>query len=41
MFECLCDIINSLTIISADNGLSHGWRQAIMWTNARILLIEP
>ena len=28
-----------LTIIGSDNGLSPGWRQAIIWTNAGILLI--
>ena len=27
--------------IGSDNGLSPGWRQAIIWTNAEILLIEP
>ena len=33
-----------LTIIDSDNGLSPlspGWRQVILWTNARILLIGP
>ena len=30
-----------LTIIAADNGLSPGRRQAIMWTNDGILLIWP
>ena len=30
-----------LTIIGSDNGLSPGWRQAIIWTNAGILLNEP
>ena len=30
-----------LTIIGSDNGLSPGWHQAIIWTNARILLTEP
>ena len=30
-----------LTIIGSDNGLSPGWRQAIIWTNAGILLIGP
>ena len=30
-----------LTIIGSDNGLSPGRRQAIIWTNARILLIRP
>ena len=33
--------VSKLTIISSDNGLSPGQRQAIIWTNARILLIEP
>ena len=28
-----------LTIIGSDNGLSPGQRQAIIWTNAEILLI--
>ena len=31
--------ISKLTIIDPDNGLSPGRRQAIIWTNARILLI--
>ena len=30
-----------LSIIGSDNGLSPGRRQAIIWTNAGILLIEP
>ena len=30
-----------LTIISSDNGLAPGLRQAIIWTNAGILLIGP
>ena len=30
-----------LTIIGSDNDLSPGWRQAIIWTNAGILLIGP
>ena len=30
-----------LTIIGSDNGLSPGRRQAIIWTNAEILLIWP
>ena len=30
-----------LTIIGSDNGLLPGWRQAIIWTNAGILLIGP
>ena len=33
--------IGKLTIIGSDNGLSPGRRQAIIWTNAGILLIEP
>ena len=33
-------VIN-LTIIGSDNGLSPGRRQAIIWTNAGILLIGP
>ena len=31
--------IGKLTIIGSDNGLSPGRRQAIIWTNAGILLI--
>ena len=34
---CVC----KLTIIGSDNGLSPGRRQAIIWTNAEILLIRP
>ena len=30
-----------LTIIGSDNDLSPGWRQAIIWTNAGILLFGP
>ena len=33
--------VSKLTIIGSDNGLSPGRRQAIIWTNARILLIRP
>ena len=33
--------VNKITIIGSDNGLSPGRRQAINWTNAWILLIEP
>ena len=33
--------VTKLTIIGSDNGLSPGRRQAIIWTNAGILLIEP
>ena len=32
---------NKLIIIGSDNGLSPGWRQAIIWTNDGILLIGP
>ena len=33
--------VDKLTIIDSDNGLSPGRRQAIIWTNAGILLIGP
>ena len=33
--------VNKLTIIGSDNGLWPGRRQAIIWTNAGILLIVP
>ena len=33
--------IGKLTITGLDNGLSPGWRQAIIWTNAGILVIGP
>ena len=33
--------VNKLTSIGSDNGLSPGRRQAIIWTNAGILLIGP
>ena len=33
--------ISNLTIIASDNGLSPGWHQAIIWTNAGILSIGP
>ena len=33
--------VGNLTIIGLDNGLSPGRRQAIIWTNDRILLIGP
>ena len=33
--------VNKLTIIGSDNGLSPGRRQAIIWTNAGILLTGP
>ena len=33
--------ISKLTIIGSDNGLSPGGCQAIIWTNAGLLLIAP
>ena len=33
--------VGKQTIIGSDNGLSPGRRQAIIWTNAGILLTEP
>ena len=33
--------VGNLNIIGSDNGLSPGRRQAIIWTNAGILFIEP
>ena len=33
--------VGNLTIVGSDNGLSPGRRQAIIWTNAGILLIWP
>ena len=33
--------VSKLTSIASDNGLSPGRRQAIIWTNAEILLIGP
>ena len=33
--------VSKLTIIGSENGLSPGRRQAIIWTNAGLLLIEP
>ena len=33
--------VSKLTIIGSDNGLSPGRRQAIIWTNAGMLLIGP
>ena len=33
--------VSEVTIIGSDNGLSPGRRQAIIWTNAGILLIGP
>ena len=32
--------VSNLTITGSDNGLSPGWHQAIIWTNAGILLIR-
>ena len=32
--------VSNLTIIGSDNGLSPGRRQAIIWTNDGILVIE-
>ena len=33
--------VSKLPTIGSDNGLSLGWRQAIIWINAGILLIGP
>ena len=33
--------ISNLTTIGSDYGLSPGWRQDIIWTNAKLLLIAP
>ena len=33
--------ITKLTIIGSDNGLAPSRRQAIIWTNAAVLLIQP
>ena len=33
--------VTKFTIIGSDNGLSLGRRQAIIWSNAGILLIRP
>ena len=33
--------IDNLAIIDSDNGLVPGWCQAIIWTNAGVLLIGP
>ena len=33
--------VGKITTISSDNGLLPDWRQAIIWTNAGILLIGP
>ena len=39
--SCILTCVGKLTIIGSDNGLSPGRRQAIIWTNAGILLIGP
>ena len=39
MTHIIC--VYNVTIIGSDNGLTHGRRQAIIWTNVGILLIEP
>ena len=31
--------VSKQTIVDSDNDLSHGWPQAIIWTNAGILLM--
>ena len=33
--------VSKLAVIGSYNGLSHGWHQAIIWTDAEILLIGP
>ena len=33
--------VSKLTIIGSDNDLAPDRRQAIIWTNAELLLIEP
>ena len=33
--------VSSLTLFGSDNALSSGRRQAIIWTNAGVLLIGP
>ena len=33
--------VDKLIIIGSDNGLSPGWRQAIIWTNAEIWSMRP
>ena len=38
---CVGICVGKLTILGSDNGLSPGRRQAIIWTNAGILLIGP
>ena len=39
LVTCIC--VSEVTIIGSDNGLSPGRRQAIIWNNAGLLLIEP
>ena len=41
MAEWCIHVSVNRAIIGADNGLSPGWCQAIIWTNAGILLIWP
>ena len=33
--------VSKLTIIDSENGLPPGRRQAVIWTNAAILLLDP
>ena len=33
--------VSNLTIIGSDNGLSSGWRQAIIWTSSGVLIVGP
>ena len=33
--------VDNLTILGSDNGLSPGRHQAIIWTNAEVMLIGP
>ena len=33
--------VSKLSILASDNGLSPGRRQAIIWTNAEMMLIGP
>ena len=37
MHICVSDLI----IVGSDGGLSSGWRQAIVWTSAGMLLVRP
>ena len=40
IYEIFYHVDCKLTNIASDNGLSPDWRQAIIWTNAGILLIR-